>query len=64
MIFSCEYVAWEYFYSVMFVYIFLSAAAAIFVVILQFYGEFQRKVDKNDTYNFPLWKFVSISTKE
>ena len=33
-------------------FIFWSALAAIFVEILEFYGEFRRKVDKKDTYNF------------
>ena len=50
---------WEYLHSIRFAYIFLSAAAAMFVGILEFYGEFW-KVHKKDTYNLPLCVFVGI----
>ena len=40
--------------------IFLSAVAAIFVGILEVYGEFSRNVDREDTHNLALCVFVSI----
>ena len=39
---------------------FLSAAAAIFVGILECYGEFRRNVNNKDTHNLPLCVFVTI----
>ena len=48
MIFFSVKISWEYPHSVIFAYIFLSTAAASFVEILEFYGEFWRKVDKKD----------------
>ena len=36
----------------------------ILLGFLGFYGDFLRKIDQKDTYNFPLCMFVSIQTKE
>ena len=42
----------------MFVFIVLSSATVISVRILEFHGEFWRKVDKKDTYNFSVYVLV------
>ena len=48
MIFFSVKISWEYPHSVIFAYIFLSTAAASFVEILEFYGEFWKALDKKD----------------